>query len=271
MQNIRILSTICQLSFVNIIRTKIIFAIAAFVILFAFVNIILTSLFSWDLGKVSIDIALSGSSFINIILLLYLCMMIFVEDIERQTIYFIIAKPVTFTQYCLGKYAGIALFLLVVNLILAVGTSLPILYINLSYPVFISPEFTWGTYYLSFICQFFGYLVILAITFFWFAFAKQTFVALMLSILSYFVCQNLELLRKTFTAASHDGNEIYLLLFNIISWIFPNLSFFNLKYIAGYGLQLDYLNYFSILGYGIACIAILLSLTIFYLKKNKFQ
>jgi hypothetical protein len=86
-------------------------------------------------------------------------------------------------------------------------------------------------------CQWMSLVVVLAVSMLCFSFASSPFVALLLAVSSYLVGQNMELLRRVVVENTHAGvltGQENLVM--ALSWIFPNLSLFDKKYVAAYGM-----------------------------------
>ena len=164
-------------------------------------------------------------------------MKILSDDLERSHIFMIMSRPVSIWQYLLGKYIGLGIILLITTIILGTSAALSVQYVLIKYPAFVPQNFSWLTFFMAMCCQFFSLLMVLALSFVCFSFASQPFIALLLAISSYLVGQNMELLRRVVTENPYtlqiDGQKQLVL---ILSWIFPNLSFFDKKYIAAYGV-----------------------------------
>ncbi|MGB9500451.1 MAG: ABC transporter permease [Dissulfuribacterales bacterium] len=227
------------------------------------INLLVTELFSWDLTKVSIEFGLSTVAFCGLLLIFVLGMKLMSDDLERHTIYFVLARPVSRGQYVIGKYCGIGMILLFATLILGAGSALSVKLTLWHYAAFVPPNFSWWTFLLALGFQWLSLMVILAISLFWFSYASQSFTAILLSVFSYLVGQNMELLRGI-DAAKKGVGEASLLkgIFWLVSWIFPNLSFFDMKVHAAYGLSVDYSEILWIIGYGLSYAGIILLLTI---------
>ena len=65
--------------------------------------------------------ALLGIYFFNAVIALFLGTTSFYRDVERKTVYFILAKPVSRAQFLLGKFFGLCLVIFLTSMALAVA------------------------------------------------------------------------------------------------------------------------------------------------------
>lgn len=249
-------------------RHKSLWAVVIMAVLLSMSNIGVAELFSWDLGKVSIEFSLSSVAFTGLLLVFFLGMKILADDLERHRVYMVMARPVTGWQYIFGKFFGLGLILLLATLILGVGAFVSMKYVLWRYPNFVPPNFSWSVFLMALYCQWLSLTIVLAINFFWFSFASQPFVAILFSAASYLVCQNMELLRRV-TRESVYAGELHGKLTLFVTWLFPNLSFFDKKIVAAYGLPFQWSELFMLTAYCFSYIGILLiCATLFFNRKE---
>lgn len=237
MQPLRNLWFISLSTFTEGVRHKALWAILCLAVLLTMANVLVTRLFTWDLGKVSVEFGLSAVALTGLLVVFFLGMKILADDLERSRIYLLMARPVAGWHYITGKFIGLALVLLAATLILGLSSALSMQYVLWQYPAFVPPDFTWSTYLMALASQWLSLLVVLAVSFLCFTFASHPFVALLLAASAYILGQNMELLRRVVIenpyAGALSGQEKFVVA---LSWIFPNLSLFDKKSAAAYGL-----------------------------------
>lgn len=259
MQSITNLWILAHTTFVESVRHKALWAIVVFACLLSMANIFIVELFAWDLGKVSIEVGLSAVALTGLLLVFFLGMKILADDLERSRIYMIMARPVAGWHYIAGKFFGLALILLLSTAIIGIGSTLSMKYVLWRYAVFVPPNFSWLTYVMALTCQWLSLVVVLASSFLCFSFARQPFVALLLAVSSYLVGQNMELLRRVVIENPHAGfvgGQQKLVL--VLSWLFPNLSYFDKKSVAAYGLVFSGQEFFLLILYAVSYCALML-------------
>ncbi|HEX9595773.1 MAG TPA: ABC transporter permease subunit [Anaerolineales bacterium] len=252
------------------IRHKALWAIVCMAILLTMANLGVTTLYSWDLGKVSVEFGLSAVAFTGLLLVFFLGMKILADDLERSRIFMLLSRPVSIWQYLTGKFLGLAMILLLATIILGLSAALSMRYVLWLYPAFVPPNFSWLTYLMALTCQWLSLMVVLAVSVLCFSFANQSFVALLLAVSSYLVGQNMELLRRVVTentkAGVLTGQENLVIA---LSWIFPNLSLFDKKYAAAYGMAFSGQEFLLLCLYGISYSALLIYLATLLFRRKE--
>lgn len=241
------------------IRHKALWSILALAVLLTLANFTITNMFSWDLGKVTIEFGLSAVAFAGLLIVFFLGLKIMADDLERSRIYLFLSRPVTIRQYLFGKFLGLALVLLAATVILGGSAAVSMQMVLTQYPGFVPPGFSWTIYLMALFLQWLSLIMVLALSFFWFSMASNSFVALVFTSLSYIVGQNVDTLRYVIERSSQAGilagQET---LIKVVSWIFPNLSLLDKKHEAAYGLVFPLTDFFLISGYGLAYTFLLL-------------
>ncbi|MDP2105232.1 MAG: hypothetical protein Q8J76_04485, partial [Desulfobulbaceae bacterium] len=204
-QTLRNLWFLALSTFIEGIRHKALWAIVCLATFLTMANISVAELFSWDLGKVSVEFGLSAVAFTGLLLVFFLGLKILADDLERNRIYLLMSRPVAGWHYITGKYLGLALTLGLSTIILGGAAALSMQYVLWQYPAFVPPNFSWLTYAMAMTCQWLALLMMLAVSFLCFSFASQPFVALLLAVSTYLVGQNMELLRRVVLENAHAG------------------------------------------------------------------
>lgn len=270
MQAIRNIWFLALSTFTEGIRHRALWAIVCLAVALCMANIGVTTLYSWDLGKVSVEFGLSAVACTGLLLVFFLGMKILADDLERNRIHMLMARPVSIGQYIVGKFLGLALVLLVATIILGLAASLSMYYVLLHAAAYVPPNFSWITYLMALACQWLSLLVVLAVSFLCFSFASQPFVALLLAVFSYLVGQNMELLRRVVLenayAGALSGQENLVV---VLSWLFPNLSLFDKKYVAAYGLAFSGKDFMLLCLYGLSYSALLLFLSTLLFRRKE--
>lgn len=252
------------------VRHRALWAIVCLAALLTMANLVVTTLYSWDLGKVSVEFGLSAVAFTGLLLVFFLGMKILADDLERSRIFMLLSRPVSIWQYLTGKFLGLAMILLMATIILGLSAALSMRYVLLQYAPFVPPNFSWLTCIMALFCQWLSLVVVLAMSMLCFSFAKQPFVALLLAASSYLVGQNVELLRRVVVENPHAGaltGQENLVI--ALSWIFPNLSLFDKKYAAAYGMAFSGQEFLLLCLYSISYSALILYLSTLLFKRKE--
>jgi len=267
-QTLNNLRTLAFSTFTEGVRHRALWAIVVLAVILTGSNILFTEFYTWDLGKVSIEFGLSAVALSGLLLIFFMGLKFLADDLERHRVYMVLARPVQGWQYVTGKFLGLALILLVTTCILGLSSFVSMEYVLWRYPGFVPPNFSWQVFLMALYCQWLSLLTVLALSFMWFCFASQPFVAIILSVASYLAGQNMELLRQIVEKNVQTG-EIHRILVTGLSWVFPNLSLFDKKTVAAYGLSFHLYDLGLLTAYGFSYIGMLLVFATWFFNRKE--
>lgn len=95
------------------VRDKILYNLVAFAVLLMAVSYLLGQLTAGQDVKIIKDLGLAAISIFGLLIAVFIGVGLVWKEVERRSIYSILSKPVTRSQFVLGKYAGLAMTLLV--------------------------------------------------------------------------------------------------------------------------------------------------------------
>jgi len=110
------------------IRDKILYNLILFALLMIFSSFVLGQLTLGYEAKVIVDIGLSSISIIGTLIAIFLGIGLVYKEMERRTVYALLAKPVHRWEFILGKYLGLLFTLLVNVIIMTAGICLALAY-----------------------------------------------------------------------------------------------------------------------------------------------
>ncbi|MDH5667353.1 MAG: ABC transporter permease [Nitrospira sp.] len=100
-------------TFLENLRDKILYSLLLFAALLIAASIFLGTLTIAEQDKIVTDMGLAAINLIGVIIAIFVGIGLVSKEIERRTIYTIMARPVSRTQFVLGKYAGLTVTLTV--------------------------------------------------------------------------------------------------------------------------------------------------------------
>jgi ABC-type transport system involved in multi-copper enzyme maturation permease subunit len=106
--------TIARNTFRENIRDKILYNLILFALLMIFSSLVLGQLTLGYDDKVIVDLGLSAMSVIGTLIAIFIGIGLVYKELEKRTVYALLAKPVHRWEFILGKYLGL-LFTLLVN------------------------------------------------------------------------------------------------------------------------------------------------------------
>jgi ABC-type transport system involved in multi-copper enzyme maturation permease subunit len=259
---------LARITFKEGVRNRILIGILFFALLLSLLNLIFSQMFTYDLSKVSVDLGLSMVSIAGLAIIFFMGINLMARDFEKRTIYMVISRPIARWQYVVGKFLGLALMVGLSGFIISILAACSVKIIMLRSPSFIPPDYSWTTFWVSLAFSLLSLLIVTAIAQLFTTITNSSYIALLLTGCSYFIGQNVEMVRKLLT--DREGGSLLLQgLIETVTWVFPNLSAFDLKTAAGYGLSLDKWSLMWVALYGISYMSIILIVTVFAFQRRE--
>lgn len=239
----RILS-LAMLTFKEGVRDRALIGIGLFATAMMSVTLIVISLFMRELSKVAVDINLSAFSLSGLLLTFFLSITLMSKDIDKKTVYCVLSKPFSRSQYIWGKYIGILFIILTSFAVLTAFSSITIFLAKLQYANWFT-TFSWAEYYKAVYACFLMFTVLSAIVIFFSSITTSSFITLLFSICTYIAGQTIEeVVRYLKSGAGKDAqiSETISGIIDIIQYMLPNFSVFDLKVQASHAVLLPW-NY----------------------------
>ena len=237
-------------------RDKIWIALVAFGLGYIAIMLFLSDLVLKELPMVK-AFALLGIYFFNAVIALFLGTTSFYRDVERKTVYFILAKPVSRAQFLLGKFFGLCLVILLTSAALAVAYLLVVAAAGGGFDAM-------GL--LAILMQFLEMALFIA-----FAIFVSTFSSSLLSII---YTSAVFFLGHVVSSLVDDARKmgisgIRYVIVNILYYVFPNLEKFNIRDFAVHNVVAPWASFGYALAYAVAYIILLLFAAIWIFEKKE--
>src|SRR5713101_8340318 len=110
---------IARNTFRETLRDKILYNLVFFALLMIGSAVLLGSLTMGEQGKIIKDIGLAGINLFGVLIAIFVGISLVSKEIEKRTIYSIIAKPIRRYEFLLGRYSGLVMTLFVNTAIMA--------------------------------------------------------------------------------------------------------------------------------------------------------
>ena len=228
------------------LRDKILYNLVLFAGLLIGLSVLLADLTITEHHKLIADMGLAAINFIGVIIAIFIGISLVNKEIERRTIYTIMARPISRTCFILGKYCGLVLTLFV-NVSIMLGVFLVTLWLYHA-PIVLS---LFQAVQLIFV----EILVVTAIALFFSTFSSSTLSAILT--LGVYVIGHLTADLRSLAANSESG--IVKAVVDALYYLSPNLEMLNIKGQAAVGILVapEYLMLASL--YGLFYAGVLLS------------
>lgn len=161
-----------------------------------------------DIGRASADFILSMAWITGFIFLFFHGVQVIALDEERKVIYSLLARPLSRGEYVLGIFTGLALLLLLLNLLLGgLGFGALLLIKGLVKPVYFS-QLNGPAYLLSWLGLAAMELMLLAVILLFSGLVRGSFPVLLISLAFYAICSGLPVVREAVSQQVLQGGSL---------------------------------------------------------------
>ncbi len=256
------------------IRSRSLFGIALLALFILGLNIAVAGFFMRDVGKVTVDMNLSALTFAGLLLVLFIGVNLLAKDMDRKTVHLVLSKPLSRVEYVWGKFFGTVFFVAVSMGVLLLLSTLTVALLYQMYPNYFG-AFNWPTFFLAAYFIYVKMAVLSAIVVFFSSFSSNSFLTLIFSICTYIVGVSIEevifYLETQLAAAEIAVSETLRSFIEIVSYLVPNFSVFDLKLAAAHGLEVEASRIGISLGYAAAYIVIVMLLASLVFQRREFN
>lgn len=240
------------------LRDKILYNLLFFAVLLMGVSILLADLTIMEHTKIVTDIGLAAINLIGVIIAIFVGIGLVSKEIERRTIYTIMARPISRTEFILGKYLGLSLTLLV-NVVIMLGVFF------LTLQAYRAPVH--GVLLQAIELIFVELMLVTALAFFFSSFSSSATLSAIMTVGFYVIGHVTGDLRGL---AEKGQNTAAKIITSVLYYVCPNLEVLNIKGQASVGSPVS-LSYQAIASlYGLLYAALLLTAACFIFQRREF-
>jgi ABC-type transport system involved in multi-copper enzyme maturation permease subunit len=253
----------------GIFRDRVFHGIIITALLFPFLPSI-ASLSMRQVTELSLTLSLSLISFIMLLLSVFLGGTSLWKDIERRYTYSVLGLPLARREYLLGKFCGTAIFLLLAAFVLGLAAALVVICAAGIYPP--DRPVVWENLALCILFDAMKYILVIACAFF-FSSVSTSFFLPIFGTIALFLAGNVTQQVYDFIHSSAGLNlsPFVRQAASGLYFILPNLSAFNLKVNAIYGIPLSGLGLFLTVCYFVVYTTILLCLSVLLFTRRELR
>lgn len=251
------MQNIIQITLKGIFRDRVFQGIMALAVLFLFIPSA-ASLSMRQVTELSMTLALSLISFILLLLAVFLGATSLWKDMERRYSFSVLSLPISRTSYLLGRFFGLALFLCLTSAVLGTVAALVVRVASGIYPS--ERPVVWGYLLLAILFATLKYILLVAVALLLSTVSTSFFLPIFGTICLFFasgITQQVYDYLHTPTALAQVSPLIRSAA-SLLYYLLPNLSGFDLKVNAIYGIRPTLQGLGLTLGYFVAYTAILL-------------
>jgi ABC-type transport system involved in multi-copper enzyme maturation permease subunit len=254
------------------IRNRAIYGIFLLAILLFAANFLICGMIMQEVGKVAVDVALSAVSFSGLLLVLFVGINLLAKDLDRRTIYMVLARPISRGQYIWGKFVGMTLLIMTTVVSLGGCALLSIYSVKLSFPNYF-PRFGWGAVVWALVLIAVMLILLTALSFLFASFTTSSFVTLILTVVSYLIGHGVAAIKALVESPETVGIEISASTIRLVKgayYLFPNLSLFDIKVQASHDLPIPWTYLASTLAYGVVYTGLAVTLAGLIFSRKEF-
>lgn len=240
------------------LRDKILYNLVVFGMLMIGSSILLGTLTLGEQVKIIKDLGLASINIFGAFIAIFVGIGLVSKEIERRTIYTIIAKPVPRYQFLAGKYVGLSLTLFANIAIMVAGFFLTLLAVGVGFDLTLLKAI--GLIFVEL-------LVITAVAVMFSTFTTTTLSAIFS--LAIYVIGNLTDDLKALADKLPDGPTKGLL--DLLYYILPNLDFFNIKGQAVHGIPVEPSYLVAAVAYGFLYGGVIVTLACVIFQRRDFK
>lgn len=252
------IATIALNTFKETLRDKILYNLVIFGLLMIGSSILLSTLTMGEQAKIIQDLGLASINLFGVLIATFVGIGLVSKEIEKRTIYTIIAKPILRYQFLLGKYFGLAIVLFVNTSIMVVGFFLVLLISRVGLSSGLMEAI--GLIFLEL-------LVITAVAVLFSTFTTPTLSAIF-TLAIYVIGHLTDDLR---VLGSKLKNEFAQGLLDSLYYTLPNLEHFNVKGQVVHGLAIEPAYLAAAVAYGIVYSVVILLFACVIFQRREFK
>lgn len=208
--------------------------------------------------ELSITLSLSVISFILLLLSVFLGATSIWKDIERRYTFSVLSLPMSRTSYIVGRFCGIALFLLLSAIVLGCASMIAVKVASLSYPP--ARPIEWGIFMTAIVFDAFKYILLVAVALLLSTVSTSFFLPVFGTISTFIVGTITQQVYDYLHTPSSEKavSTVVKQAALVLYYLLPNFDSFDFKVNAIYAIPLNWSGMVLTICYGIVYSAIIL-------------
>jgi ABC-type transport system involved in multi-copper enzyme maturation permease subunit len=234
-------------------------------------TIAITSMFGYQISKVAMDLNLSVVAFTGLLLCFFVNINIMAKDIDKRTIYCVLSKPISRSEYILGKYFGTLSLILISIVFLAGFGAVMIALIQWSTSSGGFKDFLWMSYIQAVVYEIEMFLILNAVIIFFSSFSSSSFLTLLYSIATYIIGQTIEDVIQFLKISNQMDGIVNQSFWSALEYLFPNFSAFDIKVFASHGMLMTHGHSLVLFFYSLLYTSLLLFLAVLIFSRRELK
>ncbi|SNB45836.1 hypothetical protein [Geobacter sp. DSM 9736] len=229
--------SVLSVTFRGVLRDRVFHGILMTAVVFLGIPSV-SSLSMRQVTELSLTLALSLVSFILLLLSIFLGGTSLWKDMERRYTFSVLGLPISRSSYLLGRFSGVALFILVATIVLGAACCVVVWYVSSVYPP--DRPIVWTNILLSLLFDSFKYILLVSFAFL-FSTVSTSFFLPVFGAISIFLVGSATQEAYDFihTPTGQSLPAIIKALATILYYLLPNFAAFDLKVNAIYAVKVS--------------------------------
>jgi Cu-processing system permease protein len=239
------LFVVAQNTFRETVRDKILYNLVFFALILIGASVLLGTLTIGEQARIINDIGLAAINLVGVAISIFVGIGLVTKEIERRTIYTILARPITRTQFVLGKFLG---------LMLVGGLNVAIMLLMFLFTIWLSGNVIHGSLFQAVQLTLVEIFLVTAIAMFFSTFSTPTLSAIMtvgVYVIGHMTGDLRGIAEKTKSPATES-------LMTALYYLCPNLEWLNIKGQAASGVAVSGEYQLTATAYGLLYATLLL-------------
>lgn len=252
------------------LRQRLLYGILLFALFLMTASVLLSGLFMRDIAKITVDFCLAAITIGGLLVPFFLAVNLLARDIERRTIFSLLSRAISRSQYILGKFAGLVLLIVTIVGILTLSAAVAIGVSKFLYGAQFFQDLSIPALLVAVLSGLLGLTMFTAVVVLWSSITTSSFLVTLLALATYIIGHTMEDVVR-FMAAPSPGVEVSAAAhraLTVVQYVFPNLAAFDLKLAAAHGLMPSFRELGFLLGYGTGYTVAVLCLAIFFFQRR---
>ena len=254
----RILS-ITKNTFREAVRDRVLYNLVLFVLLIIACAILLGDLTDGQEARTIVNVGLNAMLLFGTFIAIFVGVGLVSKEIEKRTVFAVFSKPVSRSEFVVGKYLGLCLTLLVNVCVMGAGITLALLYVRNSGLA----GSIWGSIFLVFL----ELIIITAVAILFSSFSSPALSALLTFFI--FIIGHLSASLRDLGAGLGSATATYL--FEAIYYLLPNLAHYSFRTEAANGMVPNGAMIVGGIAYAVVYVAILLTVAVLVFSRRNFK
>lgn len=252
------MTTIIRITLKGIFRDRVFQGIMVTACAFLLIPFI-ASLSMRQVTELSLTLSLSLTSFILLLLAVFLGGTSLWKDIERRYTFSVLGLPLSRQSYLLGRFGGVALFVVLAAVVLGIAAFAVVLYATSLYPS--ERAIVWPNVALCVLFDALKYILLIAVAFLFSTVSTSFFLPVFGTIATFLAGGVTQQVYEFVNSPAADKlSPIVKQLARFLYYLLPNFDAFDLKVNAIYGLPLQYNGLSLTIAYFVVYVGLLLSI-----------